>query len=230
MFDLIRSIQARDPAAPTFLEVIFGYAGFQVMPFHRVAHFLWRHNFRALGRFVAQFARFLTGIEIHPGATIGHRFFIDHGMGVVIGETAIIGNDVTLYHGVTLGGMGSASDRGKKRHPTLENNVMIGAGAQVLGAITIGAGSSIGANAVVTQSVPPGTTMIGATARRLGLHKPGVDAVRAYGLPIDGLSDPTLHVVDALVLDVQAIKAQMTAHEACNDLQTQESEDERHVG
>lgn len=211
MFDLIRSIQSRDPAKPTFCEVIFGYAGFQILGFHRISHFLWHKKFRALARFIAQFGRFITGIEIHPGAKIGQRLFIDHGMGVVIGETAIIQDDVTLYHGVTLGGIGKPGQEGAKRHPTLKNKAMIGAGAQILGNITIGENSNVGANAVVTSDVADNTSVIGYSARRVGTHKPGADAVRAYGLPMNAIEDPTQHVLNALVLDVKAIKEQINS-------------------
>lgn len=154
----IQSIYDRDPAARTTLEVIACYPGIQAVWGHRIAHWFWKHRLKLVGRIISQFTRWWTGIEIHPGATIGPRFFIDHGMGVVIGETAEIGADVTLYHGVTLGGV--SLEKGK-RHPTLEDGVVVGAGAKVLGAITIGAGSRIGANAVVVKSVPPNSVVIG---------------------------------------------------------------------
>src|SRR5512144_2179834 len=152
----------RDPAARTRWEVLTCYPGLHALMWHRLNHSLWRAGWRWLARFVAHLARFLTGIEIHPGATIGRRFFIDHGMGVVIGETAGIGDDVTLYHGVTLGG--TSWNKGK-RHPTLENGVVIGAGAKVLGPITIAAGAKVGSNAVVTKAVPAGATAVGNPAR-----------------------------------------------------------------
>ncbi|MEY2632872.1 MAG: hypothetical protein RIR00_1526 [Pseudomonadota bacterium] len=158
----VRSVFDRDPAARSFWEVITCYPGIHALIFHRVAHRLWRWGFRWLARFVAHISRFFTGIEIHPGATIGRRFFIDHGMGVVIGETAEIGDDVTLYHGVTLGG---TSWNSGKRHPTLGNRVVIGAGAKVLGPITIGEGAKVGSNAVVTKPVPPSATAVGNPAR-----------------------------------------------------------------
>ncbi len=206
MLELIRTIQDRDPANPTFLEVVFGYAGLHVQLFHRLAHWLWKYELRALARFVAQTGRWFTGIEIHPGAVLGRRFFIDHGMGVVIGETAIIGDDVTIYHGVTLGGMGSPGEKGKKRHPTIEDNVMIGAGAQVLGDITLRRGSCVGANSVVTSDVPEDTTVVGNPARKLGTHRPGEEAVHAYGLPDQPIVDPLIHVVNGLVRDVRELK------------------------
>ena len=160
----IRAVFDRDPAARSFWEVLTCYPGIHALIMHRIAHWLWGHRLRWLGRFTAHIARFLTGIEIHPGATIGRRFFIDHGMGVVIGETALIGNDVTLYHGVTLGG--TSWNKGK-RHPTLEDGVVIGAGAKVLGPITISAGARVGSNAVVTKKVPAGATAVGNPARVL---------------------------------------------------------------
>ena len=158
----IHSVFDRDPAARSALEVLTCYPGIHAITLHRFAHWLWGHRLRWLARFVAHISRFLTGIEIHPGATIGRRFFIDHGMGVVIGETAVIGDDVTLYHGVTLGG--TSWNKGK-RHPTLENGVVIGAGAKVLGPIVIGAGAKVGSNAVVVREVPPGATAVGNPAR-----------------------------------------------------------------
>ncbi len=206
MLDLIRSIQARDPAGPTFCEVLFGYAGLHVQLFHALARRLWRIRLRAMARFTAQIGRWLTGIEIHPGARLGKRLFIDHGMGVVIGETAIIGDDVTLYHGVTLGGMGSADGKGRKRHPTIQDRVTIGAGAQILGDITIHEGACVGANSVVTGDVPRDTTVIGNPARKLGTHKPDDEAVHAYGLPDQEIVDPLIHVVNGLVRDVARLK------------------------
>lgn len=158
----IRAVFDRDPAARSFWEVLTCYPGIHALILHRLAHWLWGHRLRWLARFTAHVSRFLTGIEIHPGATIGRRFFIDHGMGVVIGETAEIHDDVTLYHGVTLGG--TSWNKGK-RHPTLEQGVVIGAGAKVLGPITISAGAKVGSNAVVTKAVPAGATAVGNPAR-----------------------------------------------------------------
>jgi serine O-acetyltransferase len=169
----IHSIFERDPAARTVLEVLFCYPGLHAVWGHRVSHWLWVHGFKFLGRCVSQFARWITGIEIHPGATIGSGFFIDHGMGVVIGETAEVGDEVTLYHGVTLGG--TSLHKGK-RHPTLEDRVVVGAGAKVLGAITIGADSRIGANAVVVKSVAPNSVVVGVPGQpvlRSRSHVPG---------------------------------------------------------
>ena len=158
----IRSVFDRDPAARSVWEVVTCYPGFHALILHRIAHWWWGHGFKWLGRFTSHLARWFTGIEIHPGATIGRRFFIDHGMGVVIGETAEIGNDVTLYHGVTLGG--TSWNKGK-RHPTLEDGVVVGAGAKVLGPITMHAGAKVGSNAVVVKDVPAGATAVGIPAR-----------------------------------------------------------------
>src|SRR5690625_188582 len=153
----IESVMARDPAARSRLEVVLCYPGFQAVLLYRLAHACWKGGFYLLGRMISQFARWATGIEIHPGAEIGKHLFIDHGMGVVIGETAIIGDNVTLYHGVTLGGVApsvdSDSQRQQKRHPTLEDEVIVGSGAQILGPITVGRLARIGANAVVTRPV-----------------------------------------------------------------------------
>lgn len=158
----IKSVFDRDPAARTTFEVLTNYPGMHAIWIHRLSHKLWRHNWKLLARLLSTFSRWLTGVEIHPGATLGRRFFIDHGMGIVIGETAEIGNDVTLYHGVTLGGV---SWNGGKRHPTLEDNVVIGAGAQVLGPITIGKGGKVGSNSVVVKDVPANATAVGIPGR-----------------------------------------------------------------
>jgi serine O-acetyltransferase len=159
----IATIRERDPAARSAWEVLTCYPGLHALVLHRFAHACWRGQRRWLARFVSQLARFLTGIEIHPGATIGRRVFIDHGMGVVIGETAEIGDDCTIYQGVTLGG--TSLTRGAKRHPTLERGVIVGAGAKVLGGFTIGAEAKIGSNAVVVKPVPAGGTAVGNPAR-----------------------------------------------------------------
>ncbi len=154
----INVVFERDPAAKNTLEVILCYPGLHAIWMHRLAHFLWKKNFKTLARFISHINRFLTGIEIHPGAKIGKRFFIDHGMGVVIGETTEIGDDVTIYHQVTLGGV---STKKGKRHPTIGNNVVIGAGAKVLGPIKIGNNVKIGANSVVIKDVPDNSTVVG---------------------------------------------------------------------
>ena len=158
----IRCVFERDPAARSTWEVLTCYPGLHALAFHRLSHALWQVGFRWLGRFVSHVSRALTGIEIHPGATIGHRVFIDHGMGVVIGEPAVIGDECTLYHGVTLGG--TSWNKGK-RHPTLERGVVIGAGAKVLGPITLGEGVKVGSNSVVVRDVPAGATAVGIPAR-----------------------------------------------------------------
>ena len=156
--DDIRSVFDRDPAARSSLEVFFCYPGLHAVWLHRLAHWCWRQELFFIGRLISHLSRFLTGIEIHPGAKIGKRFFIDHGMGVVIGETAEIGDDVTLYHGVTLGGV--TWDK-VKRHPTLEDKVVIGSGAKVLGPFTVGRGARIGSNSVVVKEVPANATVVG---------------------------------------------------------------------
>ena len=158
----------RDPAARSTWEVVTCYPGFHAMLVHRLSHRLWASELKWLARFVSQIGRWLTGIEIHPGASIGRRFFIDHGMGVVIGETSEIGDDCTLYHGVTLGG--TSWNKGK-RHPTLRNGVIVGAGAKILGPIEIGDGAKIGSNAVVVKAVPAGATAIGIPARIVESHE-----------------------------------------------------------
>ncbi len=172
MFDHIKEdisiVFERDPAARTHWEILTTYPGVHALLMHRLSHWFWKANFFWLGRFCSHIGRWFTGIEIHPGATIGRRVFIDHGMGVVIGETAIIGDDCTLYHGVTLGG--TSWNKGK-RHPTLESGVVIGAGAKVLGPITIGEGAKIGSNAVVVKDVPANATAVGIPARILEEEK-----------------------------------------------------------
>jgi serine O-acetyltransferase len=169
----IQTVFAKDPAARSTLEVIFCYPGLHALWFHRFAHFLWQHKLRFLARLLSHLTRFLTGIEIHPGAKIGKRFFIDHGAGVVIGETAEIGDDVLLYQGVALGG--TTLKKGK-RHPTIGNNVVMGTGAVALGAITIGDGAKVGAGSVVVKSVPPGATVVGIPGRITEDHqKPLMD-------------------------------------------------------
>jgi len=192
----IDSIRARDPAAHSRFEVLLCYPGLHAVTIHRLSHWCWQRGARVTGRFLSHLGRLFTGIEIHPGATVGPRLFIDHGTGVVIGETAEIGADVTLYHGVTLGG--TSLHRGK-RHPTLDDGVIVGSGAQVLGPITIGKGARIGANAVVLTDVPPGVTMVGIPAR-MAMRRSKGDAFCAYGLPGDSatLPDPVVRAIDNL--------------------------------
>jgi serine O-acetyltransferase len=190
----IRTVFAKDPAARSLPEVIFCYPGLHALWYHRWANFLWRHRFRFLARFFSHISRFLTGIEIHPGAKIGRRFFIDHGAGVVIGETAEVGEDVLIYQGVVLGG--TSLKRGK-RHPTLGNNVVIGTGAVVLGAISVGDGARIGSGSVVVKSVPPGATVVGIPGRVVeDRHRPLLD------LEHGKLPDPVAEAI-RLVLEEQ---------------------------
>ena len=173
----IQSVFDRDPAARTSWEVLTCYPGLHALWIQRLAHWFWVRDFKWLGRWLSHWGRFLTGIEIHPGATIGRRFFIDHGMGVVIGETAVVGDDVMLYHGVTLGGRSLA--RGTKRHPTLGDGVTIGAGARVLGDIEVGDGAQIGANSVVVKDVPQGAIATGVPAAYRMPSQPGEDPYEA---------------------------------------------------
>lgn len=200
MFNRLRQeiavVFERDPAARNTWEVLTCYPGFHAMLFHRLAHCLWAARLRWLGRIVSHLGRWFTGIEIHPGAAIGHRFFIDHGMGVVIGETAEIGDDCTLYHGVTLGG--TTWNKGK-RHPTLRNNVVVGAGAKILGPITVGEGARIGSNAVVVKDVPAGATAIGVPARIIEASdaQPG-GRFAAYAV-VRELNDPLAKAIHELI-------------------------------
>ncbi len=212
----VDAIIARDPAAKSRLEVVLLYPGFQALLFHRVAHALWQRGWHLFGRWVSQFGRWMTGIEIHPGATIGRRFVIDHGMGVVIGETAHIGDDVTLYHGVTLGGVApsvdSHSQREQKRHPTLEDGVIVGSGAQVLGPITVGRCARVGANAVATKDVPECTTVVGIPAKAVTTRRQPADkdpGFVAYGTPTGDVPDPVSRAIDGLLGEVQSLRARV---------------------
>jgi len=199
--EIARSIRARDPARPTRAESILCYAGLHAVMWHRLAHGLWRAGLRAPARLVSHLSRFLTGIEIHPGARIGRRLFIDHGMGVVIGETAEIGDDVLIYHGVTLGGL---TTRPGKRHPTLADGVIVGAGAQVLGPIRIGANARVGANAVCVDPVPDGVTVVGIPARPPG--RPCADGTAGYGIA-PGALQSVAEEVAALRAEIAAMRA-----------------------
>jgi serine O-acetyltransferase len=194
----IQCVFERDPAARSVWEVLTCYPGFHALQLHRIAHAFWRWGLRWLARFSSHVTRFLTGIEIHPGATIGRRVFIDHGMGVVIGETAEIGDDCTLYHGVTLGGV--SWDKGK-RHPTLGRGVVVGAGAKILGPFVVGDGAKIGSNSVVVKPVPAGATVVGIPARIVEASAARGDAARmafdAYAVSAD-LDDPLNRVLLAL--------------------------------
>ena len=205
MFDLIKSIRERDPAQPTFAEVFFAYNGFHAVMFHRMNNFIWNLGLRALARFFANISRMLTGIEIHPEANIGKDLFIDHGTGVVIGQTAIIEDNVTIYHGVTLGGVGRVGEVDGKRHPTLREGAIIGAGAQVLGNVTIGKHSKVGSNSVVTSDIPCGATAMGIPARVVG----GDDRARAYGMPSRKEMDDEACRIDRIIDDVHKIKEEL---------------------
>ncbi len=211
MFDLVKSIQARDPASPTFLEVFFAYNGFHAVCFHRMNNVLWHLGLRTLARFFANISRILTGIEIHPEAQIGRGFFIDHGTGVVIGQTAVIMDDVTIYHGVTLGGVGRSDQKGVKRHPTIGENAMIGAGAQVLGDITIGNHAKVGSNSVVTNSIPDGATALGIPARVIG----GDDKARAYGMPSRQEMQDVTFTIDCIIKEMGKIKKELNIEDEC---------------
>jgi serine O-acetyltransferase len=209
----------RDPAARTHWEIITTYPGVHALLIHRLSHWVWRKRFFWIARFISHIGRWLTGIEIHPGATIGRRVFIDHGMGVVIGETAVIGDDCTLYHGVTLGG--TSWNKGK-RHPTLEQGVVIGAGAKVLGPITVGKGAKIGSNAVVVKDVPADATAVGIPARILDQEtesQRGTMAEKmgfsAYGVS-DNLNDPMTKAIHALLDHAVAQDAKL--HEVMTQL------------
>jgi serine O-acetyltransferase len=192
----VDSFIARDPAAGSRIEVLLCYPGYHAILFYRFSNVAWRYKWRLVGRLISNISRFMTGIEIHPGAIIGRRFFIDHGMGVVIGETSEIGDDVTLYQGVTLGG--TSLEKGK-RHPTLYDGVIVGSGAQVLGPLKVGAGARIGANAVVLQDVPQGATMVGIPAKIvMGRDKSLDDQFCAYGTPVEGLPDPIARSFESL--------------------------------
>ena len=206
----IHCVFARDPAAQTVFEVITTYPGFHALMIHRLAHQCWIKRYRWLGRFISHIGRWLTGIEIHPGAEIGRRFFIDHGMGVVIGETAIIGDDCTLYHGVTLGG--TSWNKGK-RHPTLLDGVVVGAGAKVLGPIEIGKNVRIGSNSVVTKPVPDDTTMVGIPAHVIDKKVNQADKKQkefnAYAATVTHSPDPITHSINEIVAHICLMDKQL---------------------
>jgi len=188
----IQAVRERDPAATSAASVLLNYPGVHAIWAHRFTHWLWTHGRRGLARWLSEVARFYTGIEIHPGATIGERFFIDHGMGVVIGETSIIGDDVTLFQGVTLGGTGKETG---KRHPTLEDCVVVGVGASVLGNITVGRGSKVGGGAVVIDDVPPNCTVVGVPGRVVVRGGSRVDTIDLHH---EDLPDPVVEMFRCL--------------------------------
>ncbi len=197
------SFIARDPAARSRMEVILCYPGYHALAFYRLSNALWRHDWRLLGRFISNLGKIATGIEIHPGAKIGRQLFIDHGNGVVIGETSEIGNNVTLYQGVTLGG---TSLQQGKRHPTLADGVIVGSGAQLLGPITLAQGSRIGANAVVLKDVPKHATMVGIPARQvMGRDKDREKEFTLYGTPTEDLPDPVARSFDNMRAQMNAL-------------------------
>src|SRR5512141_1156154 len=206
--DDIQSVLDRDPAARNVLEVLLCYPGLHAIWAHRISHKLWKNGFKLLARWISQFMRTLTGIEIHPGATSGHNFFIDHGMGVVIGETAEVGDRVTLYHGVTLGG---TSLHKTKRHPTIEDDVVIGAGAKVLGAITIGANSRIGANAVVVKSAPPDSVIVGVPGQVVVRDQVSHSPDEKVDLEHGSLPDTIGETLSALIAHVESLEKRVNA-------------------
>lgn len=201
---LLSAYQRRDPAARSKLEVFLLYPGVHAILYHRLAHWLYQHRLFLPARIVSQWSRLWTGIEIHPGATIGHRLVIDHGMGIVIGETAVIGDDCLLYQGVTLGGTGK--DQGK-RHPTLGNNVLVGSGARVLGPFTVGDNARIAAGAVVLREVPPGCTAVGVPARIVRVQ--GKPVYYADDVDQIHMEDPVVREMNALTQRIQALEEQL---------------------
>ncbi|RMF17692.1 MAG: serine O-acetyltransferase [Gammaproteobacteria bacterium] len=213
----IQSVFHRDPAARNWFEVLTCYPGLHALLFHRLNHWLWCHDLKWLARFLSTLARWLTGIEIHPGARIGRRFFIDHGMGVVIGETTEIGDDVTLYQGVTLGG--TSWNKGK-RHPTLGNGVVVGAGAKILGPFEVGENAKVGSNAVVTKEVPAGATVVGIPGRVIVKKPPESEERRkemeekigfdAYGIS-EEMPDPVARSIRAMLDHMHAVDERVEA-------------------
>ena len=202
----LRVVFERDPAVRSSLEIIFCYPGFHAVLFYRVSHWLWRRKCYLSARFVSHLGRFFTGIEIHPGAKIGRGFFIDHGMGVVIGETAEIGENCTLYHGVTLGGTSWAKE---KRHPTLGNNVVVGSGAKILGPFTVGDNSKIGSNSVVVKEVPPNSTVVGVPGRIVMTE--GIKAEPRADLEHGKLPDPEAKAIACLFDQIRALEKKVQA-------------------
>ena len=202
----LRSVFGRDPAARSTLEVLTLYPGMHAVMAQRFAHILWKRGWRYLPRFISFAARALTNVDIHPGATLGRRFFIDHGAGVVIGETAEIGDDVTMYHGVTLG---SVTWNTGKRHPTLEDGVVVGAGAKILGAIKIGAGARIGANSVVVHPVPPGRTAVGVPARIVSKPRTATTSRTTPNMEHHQIPDPIAPSLSHLIERIDMLEAEL---------------------
>jgi serine O-acetyltransferase len=215
----IQSVFDRDPAARNTFEIITCYSGVQAMLFYRLTHRLWLLKLKWLARFISMLSRWLTGIEIHPGATIGRRFFIDHGMGVVIGETAEIGDDVTLYHGVTLGG--TTWQKGK-RHPTLGNNVVIGAGAKILGPIILGDNVRVGSNSVVVKSIEAGKTVVGVPGRVLKKKATKSNVFDSYAVGADA-DDPTVKAINSILQHLHDVDSQL--HKVSKKLDIAEKKD-----
>mgnify|MGYP002630014114 CR=1 FL=1 len=215
----IKAYMERDPAARGPMEIILCYPGFHALLFYRLTHWLWGHRIYLAARFISHIGKILTAIEIHPGAEIGRRFVIDHGTGVVIGETAVVGDDVTLYHAVTLGGIAPSVDShtqvGVKRHPTLENGVIVGSGAQILGPITVGSEARIGANSVVTKDIPSSVTAVGIPARVImPKDKTRTGEFQAYGEPSDGCPDLVLNTIEDLRREITTLSSRVKELEA----------------
>ncbi|MCD6595295.1 serine O-acetyltransferase [bacterium] len=203
----IKTVFERDPAARSIIEVLTCYPGLRAILLHKIAHFFWRNRFQLIARIISEFSRFINGIEIHPGAQIGRRFFIDHGTGIVIGETTIIGDDCTLFQGITLGGTGK--EKGK-RHPTLGNGIVIGAGAKILGNIEIGDGVRIGAGSVVVRHVPPNCTVVGIPGRIVRRHeKHPKETILDHG----NLPDPVVEMLKQLEEQVINLNKHLTEYD-----------------
>ncbi len=213
----LKAAKGRDPAARSIFEVVFSYSGFHALLFHRICHILWKIKLKFLARFLSNISRILTSIEIHPAASIAEGFFIDHGAGLVIGETSVVGKNVTIYQQATLGGISpsidSASQRNIKRHPTIGDNVIIGSGAQILGPVYIGDDSRIGANAVVVRDVPDNMTYVGVPARKLesSINK---DSFEAYGISKGKIDDPNKKSISVLFKELHTLNEKIQSLES----------------
>lgn len=225
MRDYIRSIKARDPAARSGLEILLLYPSSHAIFFHRIAHLLYRLHLYFLARLVSQIARIFTGIEIHPGAKIGKNFFVDHGMAVVIGETTIIGDNVMMYHGVTLGGVAPDKEGRVKRHPTINDNAVIGAGAKVLGDVTIGDSARVGGNAVVIRDVDAHTTVVGNPAKPVSTLSVKRGGFIAYGTPCDNVADSPEELMDCMRREIAELRNRVKELEDTNP-----TDDQRKTG